>query len=597
MSPLEKLRSWMRSKGLQVTIIPTNDCHFDEYVPDRCKIRQFLSGFDGSAGTLAVTCEEAALWTDSRYFLQAERQIAGRGIELMKLKMPGTPSIVQWIRSRLGGQEGNVSVGVDGDLFSYADFFAFEKELAPLRLVTFSDPFDDLWPGRPAAPSSPIVLHKEEYSGRSAAQKYRDVTVRLGVDGPFALFLSACDEVMWLMNLRGGDIEYNAVTLSYALVTEKGMQLFCRRENLTLEAARYLQSQGVAVNDYDAVDAALAAVDADAVRIVSNNCCSINKYNIFAAGRQVLPDLTTGGTVAMLRACKNPVQAEGFRKAFLQDGVLWVKLLKYIYDNYRDGSLSEYSVTEKLLEIKRSGGFCGENYCGESFEPIVAFNANAASAHYSFADEASSARIRGGGFLLMDLGSHYPYGTTDTTRTIFLGEAEPTDAQKMDYTLVLKGMIDLAEAIFPEGTRGCQLDILARGPMYPTGKMYYHGTSHGIGQWLCVHESPQIRMEYSPVTLQPGMIMSDEPAVYVEGRYGIRTENVIHVVPCSSGGYGTFYRFETLTLVPVDRRAVDMSLLSPKEARWLESYNRRVFDMLQEHLAPEEREWLSNYIK
>ena len=197
----------------------------------------------------------------------------------------------------------------------------------------------------------------------------------------------------------------------------------------------------------------------------------------------------------------------------------------------------------------------------------------------------------------MDLGSHYPYGTTDTTRTIFLGEAEPTDAQKMDYTLVLKGMIDLAEAIFPEGTRGCQLDILARGPMYPTGKMYYHGTSHGIGQWLCVHESPQIRMEYSPVTLQSGMIMSDEPAVYVEGRYGIRTENVIHVVPCSSGGYGTFYRFETLTLVPVDRRAVDMSLLSPKEARWLENYNRRVFDMLQEHLAPEEREWLSNYIK
>ena len=310
-----------------------------------------------------------------------------------------------------------------------------------------------------------------------------------------------------------------------------------------------------------------------------------------------MPDPTVGGTVAMLRACKNPVQAEGFRRAFLQDGVFWIRLLKHIYDNYGTGSLSEYSVTQKLLEIKSTGDFCSENYRGESFEPIVAFNANAASAHYSFTDEAGSARITVGGFLLMDLGSHYPYGTTDTTRTIFLGDAAPTQEQSRDFTLVLKGMIALAEAIFPEGTRGCQLDILARGPMYSTGKMYYHGTSHGIGQWLCVHESPQIRMEYSPIALQQGMIMSDEPAVYVEGKYGIRTENVLHVVPYTGGEYGNFYKFETLTMVPIDRRAVDASLLGAKEMEWLERYNRKVYDTLKDHLAPEEREWLFNYIK
>ena len=591
MNPLESLRSWMTSEGLQVTIIPSNDCHFDEYVPARSQIRAWLSGFDGSAGTLVVTASAAALWTDSRYFLQAERQIAGRGIELMKLKMPGTPSIPEWIKAQCvasGTSPEEFTVGVDGDLFSYSDFEDFKGQLAPVPMVTFSDPFDSLWSGRPAMPDAPIVLHREEYAGRSASEKYHDVISSLGVQGCFALFVSACDEIMWLMNLRGGDIEYNAVTLSYALLTEKGETLFCRRDSLTPEAAAYLASQGIEVLGYDEIDAALAAVSPQAVRIVSNNCCSVNKYNILSKAGRMAPDPTVGGTVAMLRSCKNTIQSEGFRRAFLQDGVCWVKLLKFIYDNYADGALSEYSITQKLLEIKRGS----ENYCGESFEPIVAFNANAASAHYSFASEEESARIEGVGFLLMDLGSHYPYGTTDTTRTIFLGKDDPTEEQKRDYTLVLKGMIDLAEAIFPAGTRGCQLDILARGPMYATGKMYFHGTSHGIGQWLCVHESPQIRMEYSPVTLQLGMILSDEPAVYVDGSYGIRTENVIQVVPFAETGYNSFYKFDTLTLVPIDTRAVDYDLLSPHQVQWLESYNKKVYESLKDLLSPQERQWL-----
>lgn len=585
------MRSWMDSMGFEVTIIPSNDCHFDEYVPDRAKIRQWLSGFDGSAGTLVVTATEAALWTDSRYFLQAERQLEGTGIELMRLKMPGTPAIPEWIRARCadcGVAPEEFTIGIDGDLFSYDDYEYYLEQLAPMPVVLFRDPFDILWTGRPKCPDAPIVLHKEEYSGRSASDKYRDVVSALGLQGRFALFVSACDEVMWLMNLRGGDIEYNAVTLSYALLTEKGMTLFCRRECLTADAAGYLASQNIEVCDYDQIDSALAAIAPDAVRIVSNNCCSINKYTILDTSGRVMPDPTVGGTIAMLRACKNPVQTEGFKKAFLQDGVCWVKLLKYIYDNYPSGILSEYSITQKLLEIKRGS----ENYCGESFEPIVAFNANAASAHYSFTSEETSARIVGGGFLLMDLGSHYPYGTTDTTRTIFLGNADPTAAQKRDYTLVLKGMIALAEAIFPAGTRGCQLDIVARGPMYATGKMYFHGTSHGIGQWLCVHESPQIRMEYSPIALRPGMILSDEPAVYVDGEYGIRTENVIQLVPYTRTDYNTFYRFETLTLVPIDTRAVESSLLTPHEAQWLAEYNRKVYDNLKDYLSEAERDWL-----
>lgn len=306
-----------------------------------------------------------------------------------------------------------------------------------------------------------------------------------------------------------------------------------------------------------------------------------------------MPDPTVGGTVAMLRAAKNGVQIDGFKKAFFQDGICWVRLLKYIYDNFDGGLLSEYSITQKLLEIK-SGS---EGYLGESFEPIVAWKGNAASAHYSFDSEENSAKVSGEGFLLMDLGSHYPYGTTDTTRTVFLGQDGPTQDQKRDYTLVLKGMIALAGAIFPRGTRGCQLDILARGPMYSTGKMYFHGTSHGIGQWLCVHESPQIRMEYSPIPLEEGMVLSDEPAIYVEGEYGIRSENVVCVVPYLKSDYNTFLKFETLTLVPIDRRAIDASLLTREEMDWVENYNRKVYHSLKDYLDESERDWLFDYIK
>lgn len=593
MDRLQTLRTWMASRGLMAVVIPTNDCHFDEYVPARSKIREYLSGFTGSAGTLVVTATEAALWTDSRYFLQAARQIEGKGIELMKIKMPGTPSIPEWIKSRCrscGINPSEFTVGVDGDLFSYDDFNTYRESLAPIALETFSDPFDELWPGRPAPCEAPIVLHSEEYSGESIRSKYSRIVSCLGVEGRFALFMSACDEIMYLMNLRGGDIEYNAVTLSYALLTDKGLTLFCRKAGLTQEAARYLELQGVEVRAYEEIDAALEAIAADAVRIVSGNCCSINKYEILSRGK-VLPDPTVGGTVAMMRACKNEVQAAGYRRAFLQDGVCWVKLLKFIYDNYGGGTLSEYSITQKLLEIKRGSA----NYRGESFEPIVAFNANAASAHYCFESEETSAKVTGGGFLLMDLGSHYPYGTTDTTRTIFLGEEEPSPEQKRDFTLVLKGMIDLSQAIFPVGTRGCQLDILARMPMYSTGKMYFHGTSHGIGQWLCVHESPQLRLEYSPIPIQEGMVLSDEPAIYVEGSYGIRTENALRVVRYAQTSYNTFLHYETLTLVPIDRRAVDPGLLTEEENRWLADYNRRVYETLREHLSAEEAAWLKAY--
>ncbi len=593
MDRLQTLRTWMASRGLMAVVIPTNDCHFDEYVPARSKIREYLSGFTGSAGTLVVTATEAALWTDSRYFLQAARQIEGKGIELMKIKMPGTPSIPEWIKSRCrscGINPSEFTVGVDGDLFSYDDFNTYRESLAPIALETFSDPFDELWPGRPAPCEAPIVLHSEEYSGESIRSKYSRIVSSLGVEGRFALFMSACDEIMYLMNLRGGDIEYNAVTLSYALLTDKGLTLFCRKAGLTEEAARYLELQGVEVRAYEEIDAALEAIAADAVRIVSGNCCSINKYEILSRGK-VLPDPTVGGSVAMMRACKNEVQAAGYRRAFLQDGVCWVKLLKFIYDNYGGGTLSEYSITQKLLEIKRGSA----NYRGESFEPIVAFNANAASAHYCFESEETSAKVTGGGFLLMDLGSHYPYGTTDTTRTIFLGEEEPSQEQKRDFTLVLKGMIDLSQAIFPVGTRGCQLDILARMPMYSTGKMYFHGTSHGIGQWLCVHESPQLRLEYSPIPIQEGMVLSDEPAIYVEGSYGIRTENALRVVRYAQTSYNTFLHYETLTLVPIDRRAVDPGLLTEEENRWLADYNRRVYETLREHLSAEEAAWLKAY--
>ncbi len=582
---LASLRSFLKESNNNVMIIPSNDCHFGEYVPDYYKVRGWLSGFDGSAGTLVVTQDRAALWTDSRYFIQAADQLKGCGITLMKIKMEGTPSIPEWINSVAPESR----VAIDGNLFSRADFIALSKELTPSLLVPIEDPFVVLWKNRPELSFETIYLIKEEHSGEPVKSKYRRVVDKLGVKGRFAFVISTCDDIMWLCNIRGNDIEYNPVALSYCVVNEKGIVLFCRKEALSKDAGDYLVSQGVEIRNYEEIGQYLSDLDSNIVRIIPSASISVNNFNkACPPGVKCVEDPTVGGTVAMLKCRKNRTEIDGFRKAFLNDGIAWCKFLKYIDDNIDSGTLNEYMLQMKLIEFRSQNA----DYMAESFEPIIAYNANAACAHYSATNEKDAAKISRKGFLLMDTGAHYPYGTTDTTRTIAL--SSPTASQKVDYTLVLKGMIDLAEAFFPANTRGSQLDILARGPMYRTGKMYFHGTGHGVGHHLCVHESPQFRLEENPVTLDAGMVMSDEPAIYIEGEYGIRTENVITIVPYMETAFNKFFKFETLTLVPIDTAAVDKSLLTEGEIGWLNKYNSSVYKALAQYLTKEEAKWLKS---
>ncbi len=580
---LLNLRAYMAQNAIDAMIIPSNDPHFGEYVPDRFKQRELLSGFTGEAGTLAVTASKAALWTDSRFFISAAEQLKGSGISLMKLKVEGTPTIAQWLSDNLqpGGR-----VAVDGDLYSLDSFRSLERELHGLALVAVDDPFDGIWPGRPALPFNPVELMPQEYSGASARSKHEALISRFSAYGNFAYIISECDQVMWMFNVRGSDIEYNAVAISYAVVTPSDMYLFVEPSAVEPRALEYLASEGVTVCRYSDFKSFLSALPDDVVRIAPLSGLSLSCWTA-AGGDSVrfVDDSGDHGYISFLRSRKNPVEVEGFRKAFLLDGIAWVKVLKHIDDNIAGGSLTEWNVSRKFIEYRSASDL----YRGESFEPIVAFGPNAAAPHYSISGEGDCSAIRPHGFLLMDTGGHYACGTTDTTRTLSFGEM--TSEQKRDYTLVLKGMIQLACAKFPAGTRGAQLDILARGPVFSGGRIYYHGTGHGIGHRLCVHESPQIRMEESPIVLDRGMILSDEPGIYLEGRYGIRIENCNLITDYLSSDI-SYFQFEPLTLVPIETRSIDKKTLGAECAEWLNCYNRRVLETLSPYLTRDEKRWL-----
>ena len=584
--PISLLREWLSQQSLSAIIIPSNDPHFAEYVPDYYKSRAWASGFNGSAGTLVVTLYDAALWTDSRYFMQAERQLYD-GIKLMKLKMAETPSIQEWLKHTLGN---DASVAIDSNLFSVVEYESLKESLLPLTLRTIDDPFDELWSDRPQLKANPIELMPESVSGASIIEKCDKIVAKFSNLGDFAYIVSACDQVMWLFNLRGSDIEYNAVALSYAVVTNSDKYLFTRVDAMSDDAKQYLDTQGVTLCEYASFENYLSSLKADCVRV--SNLSQLSMRNYLASGGDkafFYNDSENNGYISYLKSHKNSVEADGFREAFLQDGVAWCKVLKYIDDNIDSGELNEYVISEKFKECRS----LSSDYRGESFEPIVAFNENAAAPHYSFDSQETSAKITKRGFLLMDTGGHYRFGTTDTTRTIPLGELNQTQID--DYTLILKGMIQLAMAKFPEGTRGAQLDILARGPIFTAGKIYYHGTGHGIGHYLCVHESPQIRMEESPIRLGKGIVISDEPGVYLEGEYGIRIENVLLIVDyiAPEDGRGVqYYSFETLTNVPISTTCVNKELLGKECVDWLNNYNQRVFDKVSPYLNSSEREWL-----
>lgn len=566
---INKLRELLAEDDISAMIIPSNDPHFGEYIPDYYKSRAWFSGFTGSAATLVISSERAALWTDSRYFIQAEKELEGSGIELMKLKIEGTPSISRWLQDHL---EEDSIVAIEEDLYSYQDYLSLVEELSPLTPTLIEDPFEKVWKDRPSLSFQPIVLMQESIAGESISSKHTRLLDQIESPVPVAYIITSLDEIAWLCNLRGSDVEYNPLFLSYAIVTNEKISLFLKKEMLSSEAKKCLDANNVEVFEYEDFTSALANISKSLVRIFSGN--RITAKNYFAAMENVhqhplfspvLSDAPNGGVLTNMKSLKNPVELEGFRRAYLEDAKAWKKILSYIEEN-KDKGITEYDIAQKLIEYRKE---CPD-YRGESFAPIVAYKANGALPHYS-ATPQTAATISSEGLLLIDTGAQYVYGTTDTTRTIALGRL--TSEEVDDYTRVLKGMINLSEAKFPKGTRGSLLDIIARGPIINSGKLYMHGTSHGIGHYLCVHEGPQsVRMEENPTPLALGMVLSNEPAVYVEGKYGIRHENTLIVAPWISNEYAEFYQFETITRVPIDTRAINFDLLTNEEKLWLENY-------------------------
>ena len=549
-----------------------------------------MSNFTGTAGTLVVTIDSAALWTDSRYFVQATKQLEGTGITLMKQKMKGTPTIHQWLKTNLASGSG---VLLNSSLFTKSEYDSFEQELFPNVVVLANDFMSDVWNDRAELKFNDIESLPLSISGESIESKFNRIKECLNIPTEFVYPIIACDEVAWLCNIRGTDIDYNPLVQSYAAITNQGVKLFINKESLTDLANEDLANNKVEVIDYNEWDKYLNSIPNNYLRVYLPSKLSIKDYNLLNKdGAKFITDPISAGVVNYLKSIKNSTELEGFRKAFELDGVAWCKILKYIDDQLSQGNeLNEYVIAQKLIDFRKESNL----YRGESFAPIIAFGPNAALPHYSASKESFSV-IGNNNFLLMDTGAQYLCGTTDTTRTFPIGNI--TDKMAKDYTLVLKGMVNLSQAKFPNGTRGSQLDILARGPLFNEGMMYFHGTCHGIGHYLCVHEGPQsVRMEENPITLAPGMVISNEPAIYFDGEYGIRTENVMSVEYWKSNQFNEFYKFNTLTLVPIKTDFIIKDLLSQDEIDWVNSFNKNVINKIGKHLSQDELTWLENYIR
>lgn len=582
---VQQLRKYLKNNNLYAVIVPSNDPHFGEYIQDYYKCREWISGFDGSAATVVITIDEAALWTDSRYFIQAESQLEGSGITLKKIKVPGNETIEQWLQNRyiLGSR-----VGIDADLFSINDYNILRESLKPYSLDLIDDPFKNIWIDRPKKVNKKIFLYDIDFSGEDTKSKHQKLNNLIECSSNYSYIITACEEVAWLCNIRGSDIEYNPLPMLYSIVEKDKIRLFSNKNSISEADSLILREMNVFVEDYDSFKESLKSIPEDHVRIASGDKISAGNYfELTRDGARFLYDKSRGGYITGLKSQKNEVEQKGFRKAHILDGVAWVKYLKYIEDNYVLGNpLTESQLAGKLIEFRKES----EYYVGESFEPIVAYGLNGAMPHYSISKDKQV--YIGNGFLLTDMGAHYLFGTTDTTRTLYFGT--PTHEEKTDYTSVLKGMINLSMAIFPKGTRGSSLDILARGQICSNEKLYMHGTGHGVGHFLPVHEGPQsIRMEENPVALVPGMVQSNEPAVYVKGKYGIRTENIILCRAKTINDYGTFYDFETLTFVPIDKTAIDLFAMEKQQIEWLNNYHKEVYEKLAQYLDKSEKEWLA----
>lgn len=581
---LSRLRDYLKLQGLDACIIPSSDPHQSEYLAECWKFREYLSGFSGSFGTLVVANDAAGFWTDSRYFLQAEKELEETGITLFRLAVPGTPALEAWIAS-----QGYKQVGLDGSQFATNEVLRLIRYFADrgVRLNADCHPYTMVWPDRPAMPQVPIQVFPEHISGETVSEKLARIRKALTDANADSLTVTTLDDLAWLFNIRGMDVDFNPVVMAFAYVDLQRCLLFVESTKLTEATREHLTGYGVELAGYN--DFVPFMGRQKGVRLLFDKARSnYELYSKLDDSCTIIEGLTP---IAQLKACKNQVELAGYKEANLKDGVALVKLFRWLEEETRPGKTTpyptEWSIAEKAAAFRREQG----DYVCESFAPIVSFKDHGAVVHYEATPE-SSYTVEGEGVLLLDLGAHYLHGSTDTTRTLYLN-GQPFDLFKADYTTLLKGVMALTNVTFPEGTRGTQLDIMARQFIWQRRINYLHGTGHGVGHCLFVHEGPQsIRMNENPVTIEPGMVMSNEPAIYRTGSWGVRVENVIHCYELEPSSYGRFFGFETLTRVPLERNCIETSLLSPDERAWIDAYHQQVYTDLAPRLTPEECDWL-----
>ena len=578
------LREAMKQHKIDAYIIPTSDPHMSEYPADCWKYREWISGFTGSAGTVIITADKAGLWTDSRYFLQASTQLEGTGIELFKMMLPETPTIPEFLTHEL--KEGQ-TVGLNGETYSLADARSLEKALAEkeIKLNTNASLIDPIWKERPAIPEAPMFEMPIELSGKSTEDKLLDINKMLHKAGADCTILSALDEVAWTFNIRGTDVAYNPVVISYAFVSEKESVLFVNPKKIPAEIAEHLKKEGVTLADYGMLATFLSRLPERTRVFIDSKRTNVAIYNALPKSSILIEGISPANH---LKSIKNEAEIKGFRNAVLKDGIAMTKFYFWLEKMLKAGEkVTELSAAAKLTALRSEQ----PQYVMDSFASISSYGPHGAVVHNSPTPETDT-ELKTDSLYLLDSGAQYLDGTTDITRTIALCD-EPSEQMKKDFTRALKGTIGIAKCKFPAGIRGCLIDAFARKALWDAGINYLHGTCHGIGHCLNVHEGPQsIRMEENPVILEPGMVMSDEPAMYRPGEYGIRTENMILIREDSETEFGKFLGFETLTLCYIDTKLVIPSMLSVREHAWLNKYHQMVYDLVSPHLNEEEKAWL-----
>ena len=577
---LALLRQELQRERLSAYIFPTADPHQSEYTADHWKGREWISGFNGSAGTAVVTLTSAALWTDSRYFIAAAEQLEGTEFQLMKLKVDGTPTIAEWLGKELTDAT-DKSVGIDGMTASIAtveELIGDLRQQGGLMLQTNFDVLARIWNNRPSIPLNPIEIQPLALTGEDAQSKLARIRKALREQHADGMLMAQLDDIAWTLNLRGSDVHCNPVFVSYLLIASRSVTLYINKEKVTADVQRYLADNGIEVAPYE--DVAKGLRDYFEYNILLDPD-EVNYTLMKAVKREVVRGTSP---VPLMKAVKTEAEQEGFRKAMVRDGVAMVRFLKWLEENPQQ---TEVSVADKLETLRSEQPL----YKGLSFDTIAGYEAHGAIVHYEATAE-TDVPLEQKGFLLLDSGAQYQDGTTDITRTIAMGPL--TDEQKKVYTLVLKGHIDLQMLRFPDGATGTQLDAIARQPLWQHGLNFLHGTGHGVGSYLNVHEGPhQIRMEWKPAKLRAGMTVTDEPGIYLEGRFGVRIENTLLVVPAGETECGKFLGFETLTLCPIDVKPIIVEMLTADERQWLNDYHAMVFNRLKNSLNGEEKAWLA----